>query len=126
MRIKNGEIIKQIEQRQIKQDVTSFRPGDTIVVKVEVTEGNKVRTQSFEGVVIAINKPNGINASFEVRKISYGKGVNRTFQTHSPLIKGIEVKRRGKVRKAKLYYLENKSGKEARIKERLIHKKPVK
>ena len=119
MTLKNGTIIKEIEQRQIRKDLPDFRSGDTIIVKVEVTEGAKVRIQAFEGVVIAKNKPNSINASFTVRKISYGEGVNRVFQTHSPLIKGIEIKRKGKVRKAKLYYLEQKSGKQARIKERL-------
>jgi large subunit ribosomal protein L19 len=121
--IKMGNIIAEIENRQMKTEgIPNFRPGDTIIVKVEVTEGAKVRIQAFEGVVIAKNKPKSLNASFTVRKISYGEGVNRIFQTHSPLIKGIEIKRRGKVRKAKLYYLEQKSGKQARIKERLIKK----
>jgi len=103
----------------MKKDLPNFRPGDTIIVKVEVTEGTKVRVQAFEGIVIAKSRTNSLNAAFTVRKISYGEGVNRVFQAHSPLIKGVEVKRRGKVRKAKLYYLEQKSGKQARIKERL-------
>lgn len=122
MKFNNSSIIKEIEQRHMKKDFPNFRPGDTIIVKVEVTEGTKVRVQAFEGVVIAKKRPNSINAAFTVRKISYGEGVNRIFQTNSPLIKGIEVKRRGKVRKAKLYYLEQKSGKQARIKERLVKK----
>lgn len=119
MLIKNGAIMQYLEQKQMKKDLPKFRPGDTVIVKVEVTEGTKVRQQAFEGIVIAIRKPNSINAAFTVRKISYGEGVNRVFQTHSPLIKNIEIKRKGKVRKAKLYYLEQKSGKQSRIKERL-------
>ena len=121
--IKNGTIIQSLEQQQMKKDLPKFRPGDTVIVKVEVTEGTKVRQQAFEGIVIAIKRPAGINASFTVRKISYGEGVNRVFQTHSPLIKSIEVKRKGKVRKAKLYYLEHKSGKQSRIQERLTSNK---
>ena len=121
--IKNGTIIQSLEQQQMKKDLPKFRPGDTVIVKVEVTEGTKVRQQAFEGIVIAIKRPAGINASFTVRKISYGEGVNRVFQTHSPLIKSIEVKRKGKVRKAKLYYLEHKSGKQSRIQERLTSTK---
>jgi large subunit ribosomal protein L19 len=122
MTFNNSVIIKEIENKQLKTNVPDFRPGDTVVVKVEVTEGAKVRLQDFEGVVIAKRNPRSINASFVVRKISYGEGVNRIFQTHSPLIKGIEIKRRGKVRKAKLYYLENKSGKQIKIKEKLTKK----
>ncbi len=124
MTIKNGTIIQNIEKQQMKKDLPKFRPGDTVVVKVEVTEGNKIRQQAFEGIVIAKKRPNSLNSSFTVRKISYGEGVNRVFQTHSPLIKSIEIKRKGKVRKAKLYYLEQKSGKQARIKERLVNKDP--
>lgn len=119
MSLKNSIIIQNIEQQYLKTDLPKFRPGDTLVVKIEVTEGNKVRQQAFEGVVIAISRPKSINAAFTLRKISYGEGVTRVFQTHSPLIKSIEVKRKGKVRKAKLYYLEQKSGKQSRIKERL-------
>lgn len=122
MTISNSLIIKEIEKRYIKTDLPSFRVGDTVVVKIEVTEGTKVRLQAFEGIVIAKRRPKSVNASFTVRKISFGEGVNRVFQAHSPLIKSIEIKRRGKVRKAKLYYLEQKSGKEARIKERLAKK----
>ena len=122
MTISNSLIIKEIEQRYIKTDLPDFRVGDTIIVKVEVTEGTKVRLQAFEGVVIAKRRPKSVNAAFTVRKISFGEGVKRVFQTHSPLIKSIEIKRRGKVRKAKLYYLEHKSGKAARIKERLVRK----
>lgn len=120
--IKNSAVIKEIENRQMKTDLPDFRVGDTVVVKVEVTEGSKVRVQSFEGIVIAKRRFKSINAAFTVRKISFGEGVNRVFQLHSPVIKGIEVKRKGKVRKAKLYYLEGKSGKQARIKERLAKK----
>lgn len=122
MKFSNSMIIKEIDQRYIKKDLPEFRPGDTLVVKVEVTEGTKVRIQSFEGIVIAKSKPKSINAAFTLRKISAGEGVNRVFQLHSPLIKGIEIKRKGKVRKAKLYYLEGKSGKNARIKERISKK----
>jgi large subunit ribosomal protein L19 len=122
MSLKNGVIIKEIENKQKKNNIPDFGPGDTIIVKVEVTEGAKVRVQSFEGTVIAKRRPNSINASFVVRKLSYGEGVTRVFQTYSPLIKGIEIKRRGKVRKAKLYYLENKSGKQTRIREKLSKK----
>lgn len=126
MRISNSLIIKEINKQYIKTDLPSFRVGDTVLVKVEVTEGAKVRLQSFEGIVIAMRRLKSINAAFTVRKISCGEGVNRVFQLHSPLIKAIEIKRRGKVRKAKLYYLEQKTGKEARIKERLLKSSKVK
>ena len=122
MAISNSLIIKEIEQRYMKTDLPDFRVGDTIIVKAEVTEGTKVRLQAFEGVVIAKRRPKSVNAAFTVRKVSFGEGVKRVFQTYSPLIKSIEIKRKGKVRKAKLYYLEQKSGKEARIKERLVKK----
>ena len=102
-----SNIIKQLEQEQLKQNVPSFRPGDTLEVKVWVVEGSKRRLQAFEGVVIAI------------RKVSNGVGVERVFQTHSPAVDSIAVKRKGAVRKAKLYYLRERSGKSARIKERL-------
>ena len=118
MKFKNGTVIQDIEQRQMKKDLPNFRPGDTIIVKVEVTEGTKVRVQAFEGIVIAKSRTNSLNAAFTVRKISYGEGVNRVFQAHSPLIKGVEVKRRGKVRKAKLYYLRERVGKATRLKEK--------
>ena len=114
-------IIAQIEKEQIKADVPVFGAGDTVVVQVEVKEGNRTRLQAFEGVVIA-KRNRGLNSSFVVRKVSHGEGVERTFQTHSPLIKDIEVKRRGDVRRAKLYYLRDRSGKKARIKEKLAKK----
>ncbi len=113
-----SNIIKQIEQEQLKQDIPSFRPGDTLEVKVWVVEGDKRRLQAFEGVVIAIRN-RGLHSAFTLRKISNGVGVERVFQTHSPIIDSISVKRKGAVRKAKLYYLRERSGKAARIKERL-------
>lgn len=114
-------LVQQIEQSQLK-DHPSFAPGDTVVVKVRVQEGDKERLQAFEGVVIA-KRNRGLNSSFTVRKISSGVGVERAFQLHSPIIGGIEVKRRGDVRRAKLYYLRERSGKSARIKEKLGVKK---
>lgn len=111
-------IIKQIEDEQLKSDLPEFNPGDTVSVKVWVKEGEKERQQAFEGVVIA-KKNRGLHSSFTVRKISSGEGVERTFQTHSPLVAEIEVKRRGDVRRAKLYYLRERSGKSARIKEKV-------
>ena len=113
-----SNIIKQLEAEQMKQDVPAYRPGDTVVVQVKVTEGDKSRLQAFEGVVIAI-KNSGINSAFTVRKISNGIGVERVFQTHSPIVDSIEIKRRGDVRQAKLYYLRERSGRSARIKEKL-------
>ena len=113
-----SNIIKQIEQEQLKQNVPSFRPGDTLEVKVKVKEGDKSRLQAFEGVVIAIRN-RGLHSAFTLRKISNGVGVERGFQTHSPAVDSITVKRKGAVRKAKLYYLRERSGKSARIKERL-------
>ncbi len=114
----NQNIIKVLEEEQLKTDVPAFGPGDTVVVKVRVKEGEKERLQSFEGVVIA-KRNRGLHSAFTVRKISNGEGVERIFQTHSKLIDGIEVKRRGAVRRAKLYYLRERSGKSARIKEKL-------
>jgi large subunit ribosomal protein L19 len=114
-------IIQQIETEQLKQDVPEFGPGDTLVVQVKVTEGTRERLQAFEGVVIG-KRNRGVNSAFTVRKISHGVGVERTFQTHSRLIDSIEVKRRGDVRQAKLYYLRERSGKSARIKEKLAKK----
>lgn len=111
-------IIQSIEADQLKQNIPDFRAGDTVIVQVEVKEGNRTRVQAFEGVVIA-KRNRGLNSSFTVRKISHGEGVERVFQTHSPVVKGIEVKRRGHVRKAKLYYLRGLTGKGARIRERL-------
>lgn len=113
-----SNIIKQLEEEQMKTDVPAFGPGDTVVVQVKVKEGNRERLQAFEGVVIA-KRNRGLHSAFIVRKISNGEGVERTFQTHSPLIDSIEVKRRGAVRRAKLYYLRERSGKSARIKEKL-------
>ncbi len=114
-------LVQHIEQSQLK-DHPSFAPGDTVMVKVRVQEGDKERLQAFEGVVIA-KRNRGLNSSFTVRKISSGVGVERAFQLHSPIIGGIEVKRRGDVRRAKLYYLRDRSGKSARIKEKLGTKK---
>ena len=113
-----NKIIADIEAAQLKQDLPEFSPGDTVVVQVKVKEGNRERLQAFEGVVIGIRN-RGINSAFTVRKISHGVGVERTFQTHSPLIDSVEVKRRGDVRQAKLYYLRELSGRAARIKEKL-------
>nr|WP_324295616.1 MULTISPECIES: 50S ribosomal protein L19 [unclassified Rheinheimera] len=111
-------IIKQLEQEQLKQDVPAFAPGDTVVVQVKVKEGDKSRLQAYEGVVIA-KRNRGLHSAFTVRKISNGEGVERVFQTHSPMIDSITVKRRGAVRRAKLYYLRDRSGKSARIREKL-------
>lgn len=117
-------LIEKIEQEEIarlsaNKVLPAFAPGDTVVVGVNVVEGTRKRTQAFEGVVIA-KRNRGLNSSFIVRKISSGEGVERTFQTYSPLIASIEVKRRGDVRRAKLYYLRDRSGKSARIKEKLV------
>jgi large subunit ribosomal protein L19 len=114
----SNSIISQIEAEQMEKDVPAFGPGDTVVVQVKVKEGSRERLQAFEGVVIG-KRNRGLNSAFTVRKISHGVGVERTFQTYSPLVDSIEVKRRGDVRQAKLYYLRELSGKAARIKERL-------
>ncbi|GAB2915536.1 MULTISPECIES: 50S ribosomal protein L19 [Rheinheimera] len=111
-------IIKMLEDEQLKKDVPAFAPGDTVVVQVKVTEGDKTRLQAFEGVVIA-KRNRGLHSAFTVRKISNGEGVERVFQTHSPMVDSITVKRRGAVRRAKLYYLRDRSGKSARIREKL-------
>ena len=113
-----SQIIEDFESRQLKTDLPEFRPGDTVVVSVKVREGERTRLQAFEGVVMGV-KNSGLNSSFIVRKISSGIGVERTFQTHSPMIDSIKVKRKGDVRQAKLFYLRERSGKSARIKERL-------
>jgi large subunit ribosomal protein L19 len=113
-----SKIIEMLEQEQLKKDLPDYAPGDTVVVQVKVTEGDKSRLQAFEGVVIAV-KNRGLHSAFTVRKISNGVGVERVFQTHSPIVDSIEVKRRGDVRQAKLYYLRERSGKSARIKEKL-------
>ncbi|MDR1349350.1 MAG: 50S ribosomal protein L19 [Zoogloeaceae bacterium] len=120
-------LIAQLEQEEITRlgkSIPEFAPGDTVVVQVKVKEGNRERLQAYEGVVIA-KRNRGLNSSFIVRKISSGEGVERTFQTYSPLVAKIEVKRRGDVRRAKLYYLRKRSGKSARIKEKLVKKTPV-
>ena len=112
-------IIETLNQEQMKKEVAAFAPGDTVVVQVKVKEGTRERLQAYEGVVIAKSN-RGLHSSFMVRKISHGVGVERTFQLHSPLIDSILVKRRGDVRKAKLYHLRELSGKAARIKEKLV------
>ena len=111
-------IIEQIEKEQLRGDIPEFSPGDTVAVQVRIREGERERLQIFEGVVIA-KKNRGLNSSFTVRKISNGEGVERVFQTHSKLITEIQVKRKGDVRRAKLYYLRERSGKSARIKEKI-------
>lgn len=114
-----SNVIKMIEEEQMKgKEIPEFGPGDTVVVQVKVKEGNRERLQAFEGVVIA-KRNRGINSAFTVRKISHGEGVERVFQTYSPLIDNIKVKRRGHVRRAKLYYLRKLSGRKARIKEKV-------
>jgi large subunit ribosomal protein L19 len=118
----NMDIIKQLEQEEIKRlgkSLPDFAPGDTVVVNVNVVEGERKRVQAYEGVVIA-KRNRGLNSSFIVRKISSGEGVERTFQSYSPLIASVEVKRRGDVGRSKLYYLRQRSGKAARIKEKLV------
>jgi large subunit ribosomal protein L19 len=119
-------IIQTLEQEEItrlNKTIPSFAPGDTVVVQVKVKEGTRERLQAYEGVVIA-KRNRGLNSAFTVRKISAGEGVERTFQTYSPLVATIEVKRRGAVRRAKLYYLRDRSGKSARIKEKLTRREP--
>ena len=113
-----SKLIEELEQEQLKTDLPEFDPGDSVWVQVKVKEGNRERLQAFEGVVIA-KKNRGLNSSFTVRKISYGEGVERVFQTHSPMVESIEVRRRGDVRRAKLYYLRGRTGKSARIKEKI-------
>ena len=114
----NMTLLADFEAAQIKRELPAFGPGDTVVVNVKVKEGNRERVQAYEGVVIAI-KNGGLNSSFTVRKISHGFGVERVFQTHSAIIDSVDVKRRGKVRAGKLYYLRGLQGKKARIKEDL-------
>ncbi len=117
-------LIEQLEQEEIARmgkTIPPFAPGDTVVVQVKVKEGTRERLQAYEGVVIS-KRNRGLNSNFIVRKISSGEGVERTFQTYSPLVAAIEVKRRGDVRRAKLYYLRERSGKSARIKEKLTRK----
>ena len=116
--MRRNKIIEELENAQLKDDVPEFHPGDTVSVQVRVREGSRERLQAFEGVVIGVRN-RGVNSAFTVRKISHGVGVERTFQTHSPLIASMEVKRRGDVRQAKLYYLRERSGRSARIKEKV-------
>ncbi len=116
--MRRNKIIEQLENEQMRSDIPEFGPGDTVSVRVRVREGARERLQAFEGVVIG-KRNRGLNSSFTVRKISHGVGVERSFQTHSPLIAGVEVKRRGDVRQAKLYYLRALSGRAARIKEKV-------
>lgn len=111
-------LIQELEAEQVKTDIPTFSIGDTIEVQVRVKEGTRERLQAFEGIVIA-KRNRGLNSSFTVRKVSYGEGVERVFQTHSPLIANIKLKRRGDVRRAKLYYLRERTGKAARIKEKI-------
>jgi len=113
-----NNIISQIEAEQMEKQIPEFGPGDTVVVQVKVKEGDRERLQAFEGVVIG-KRNRALNSAFTVRKISHGVGVERTFQTYSPLVDSIEIKRRGDVRQAKLYYLRELSGRAARIKEKL-------
>ncbi|MCP1726332.1 large subunit ribosomal protein L19 [Natronospira proteinivora] len=113
-----SDIIKELEQEQMKTDVPEFGPGDTVLVQVRVVEGDRERLQPFEGVVIA-KRNRGLNSAFTVRKTTHGEGVERVFQTHSPNVAEIKVKRRGDVRRAKLYYLRDRQGKAARIKEKV-------
>ena len=116
------QILEQEEITRLNKTIPDFAPGDTVVVQIKVKEGTRERLQAYEGVVIA-KRNRGLNSSFIVRKISAGEGVERTFQTYSPLVDTIEVKRRGDVKRAKLYYLRNRSGKSARIKEKLESRK---
>lgn len=125
IRSKKMDLIQKLEQEEIARlgkNIPEFAPGDTVVVNVNVVEGTRKRAQAYEGVVIA-RRNRGLNSNFIVRKISSGEGVERTFQLYSPLIASIEVKRRGDVRRAKLYYLRERSGKSARIKEKLPSRK---
>jgi len=113
-----NRIIGEINKEQMTRELPEFAPGDTVIVSVKVKEGNRERLQAFEGVVIAIRN-RGLNSAFTVRKMSHGTGVERVFQTYSPLIDSVTVKRRGDVRRAKLYYLRGREGKSARIREKL-------
>jgi large subunit ribosomal protein L19 len=117
-------IIQQLESEMMKKDIPDFRPGDTVVVQVKVKEGTRERLQAFEGLVIA-KRNRGYNSAFTVRKISNGEGVERVFQVHSPMIDSIAVKRRGAVRRAKLYYMRDRQGKAARIREKIPAKKAI-
>jgi large subunit ribosomal protein L19 len=113
-----SKVIEAIEQEQMNKEIPEFSPGDTVIVQVKVKEGERERLQAFEGVVIA-KRNRGLNSSFTVRKVSHGEGVERVFQTYSPVVDSVKVKRRGDVRRAKLYYLRGRTGKAARIKEKI-------
>ena len=113
-----SNIIQEIDQQQLKKNIPNFGPGDTVIVQVRVKEGERERLQAFEGIVIA-KRNRGINSAFTVRKLSHGEGVERVFQSHSPLIESVKIKRKGDVRRAKLYYLRGRTGKAARIKEKI-------
>ncbi|MAD29093.1 MAG: 50S ribosomal protein L19 [Woeseiaceae bacterium] len=113
-----SKIIEELEKEQMTKDIPEFSPGDSVAVQVKVKEGNRERLQAYEGLVIA-KRNRGLNSSFTVRKMSHGEGVERVFQTYSPLVSEIKVKRRGDVRQAKLYYLRGLTGKAARIKEKI-------
>jgi len=113
-----SKVIEAIEQEQMNKEIPEFSPGDTVIVQVKVREGTRERLQAFEGVVIA-KRNRGLNSSFTVRKISHGEGVERVFQTYSPTVDSVQLKRRGDVRRAKLYYLRGRTGKAARIKEKI-------
>lgn len=113
-----NKVIQGLEKEQITKEIPEFSAGDTVIVQVKVKEGDRERLQAFEGIVIA-KRNRGLNSSFTVRKISHGEGVERVFQTHSPAVSQIQVKRRGDVRRAKLYYLRGRTGKAARIKEKI-------
>ena len=113
-----SKIIEAIEQEQMSKEIPDFSPGDTVVVQVKVKEADRERLQAFEGIVIA-KRNRGLNSSFTVRKVSHGEGVERVFQTYSPAVESVELKRRGNVRRAKLYYLRGRTGKAARIKEKI-------
>ena len=119
------ETLEREEMARLDKKVPDFSPGDTVIVNVKVVEGERKRVQAYEGVVIA-KRNRGLNSAFTVRKISSGEGVERTFQTYSPLIASVEVKRRGDVRRAKLYYLRGRSGKSARIREKLVSRETAK
>lgn len=113
-----SKVIEALEKEQITKEIPDFSPGDTVIVQVKVREGTRERLQAFEGIVIA-KRNRGLNSSFTVRKISHGEGVERVFQTYSPVVSQIQVKRRGDVRRAKLYYLRGRTGKAARIREKI-------
>jgi large subunit ribosomal protein L19 len=118
-----ANIIAELEREQMTKEIPPFRAGDTVIVQIKVKEGTRERLQAFEGLVIA-KRNRGLNSGFTVRKISHGEGVERTFPTYSPMIESISVKRRGVVRRAKLYYMRDRRGKAARIKEKIVAKKP--